>query len=134
MNRKTSIKVACLHLILIAVFITLALPSSEQSRAQSMNNRRKFYDIAELIKIIETARDAGMSDEDLKNLKLQDGDQEINVMDYIAELERLKKIEDQKLKEFLSKKFLTVNDVFRELIVREPETIQKLREELVSER
>lgn len=96
--------------------------------------RRTFYNIAELIKIIEKARKAGFSDEDLKKLELRDGDRKINVIDYIEEFERIKKSQDRQLQIFLKKKFLTVKDIFNELVNSEPEVIKKLREELVSER
>lgn len=96
--------------------------------------RRKYYSVEELIVLIERAREAGVSEENLKKLEIRDGDKEINVFDYIAK-EKMEKLQkDKNLKELLSKKFLTVNDIYSELIKSEPEIIQKLREELVSER
>jgi len=96
--------------------------------------RRKFYSIAELIRLIERARESGMSEEDLRKLELRDGDQQINVLDYIEKekLGQLKK--DKKMKDLLEKKFLTINDIYNELIKQEPGVIEQLREELVSER
>jgi len=117
------------------LFLLFLLLTSTAFSVEPVNQgRRKFYDIAELIKLIERAREAGMSDEDLAKLEIRDGDKVINVMEYKAEFERLEKLKDERLRKFLSKKFLTVNDIFKELIVSEPETIKKLREELVSER
>ena len=110
------------------------LPIADISAQSENSGRRKFYNIAELVKIIETARKAGFSDEDLKKLELRDGDQMINIMDYMEELERIRKLKDKRLQEFLSKRFLTVKDIYNELIATEPDVIKKLREELVSER
>ena len=104
------------------------------SQEQSYEARRQFYTLEKLIKLIEQARDAGMSDEDLKKMELQDGDRKINILEYMAELERLRALKDKELEEFLSKKFLTINDIFNELIVSEPKVIKKLREKLVSDR
>ncbi|MBT4090829.1 MAG: hypothetical protein HN580_04700 [Deltaproteobacteria bacterium] len=104
------------------------------SQEQSYEARRQFYTLEKLIKLIEQARDAGMSDEDLKKMELQDGDRKINILEYMAELERLRAMKDKELEEFLSKKFLTINDIFNELIVSEPKVIKKLREKLVSDR
>lgn len=75
-----------------------------------------------------------MSDEDLKKMELQDGDRKINILEYMAELERLRALKDKELEEFLNKKFLTINDIFNELIMSEPKVIKKLREKLVSDR
>ncbi len=102
--------------------------------AQSGFDRRQFYDIIELTKIIEKARDAGFSEEQIARLELRDGDTTINVKDYLDEIKRRKLLRDKKLKEFLSKNFLTVRDIFKELLVLEPDKLAKLREELVSDR
>lgn len=119
--------------ILMLCFLTFFIGTIA---AQDFANtsRDKYYKIEELIKLIERAREAGMSEEDLKSLEIRDGDKEINVLDYIEQekLERLKK--EAALKALLEKNFLTVNDIYKELIKTEPEVIQQLREELVSER
>lgn len=96
--------------------------------------RRKYYNIEALIDLIEKAREAGMSDEELKKLEIRDGDREINVWEYIEREKLARMKEDAMLRELLSKKFLTVNDIYNELIKTEPRVIKKLREELVSER
>ena len=122
------------------IFISLTgllfsiFPLTDASAQSENSGRRKFYDIAELVKIIERARKAGFSDEDLKKLELRDGDRLINIMDYMEELERIRQMKDKRLQEFLNKRFLTVKDIYNELIATEPEVIKKLREELVSER
>lgn len=124
----------------LVIFISLVgllftfLPDADTSAQSENSDRRKFYNIAELVKIIERARKAGFSDEDLKKLELRDGDQMINIMDYMEDLERLRKLKDKRLQEFLNKRFLTVKDIYNELVATEPEVIKKLREELVSER
>jgi DNA-binding transcriptional MerR regulator len=96
--------------------------------------RRQFYDLVELTKIIQRARDAGFSEEELKNLELKDAGTTINVYDYMNEILARQRIEDEKLKDFLSKRFLTVGDVYQEMVNLEPDELTKLREELVSER
>jgi hypothetical protein len=124
------------HLTALCLLIlSCSLVSSASfSQERSYEARRQFYSMERLIKIIEQARDAGMSDEDLKTMELQDGDRKINILEYMAELERLRALKDKELEDFLSKKFLTINDIFNELIVSEPTVIKKLREELVSDR
>ncbi|NQU64500.1 MAG: hypothetical protein HQ517_09490 [SAR324 cluster bacterium] len=121
--------------IFCLLFFTCSLiPSAGFSQERSYEARRQFYTLEKLIKLIDQAREAGMSDEDLKKMELQDGDRRINILEYMAELERLKEMKDKELEEFLNKKFLTINDIFNELIVSEPKVIKKLREKLVSDR
>lgn len=159
--KKKSIIIAILSAGLILCAFTPRLIFNK-TYAQAYINRKQFLDIDELTKLIKKAKEVGMSDEDLRNITIPydeteisdfiktakeagisdtdlkriipEGKREIVVIEYINLIERLTKLKEEKLKEFLSKKFLTVNDVFKELVVNEPETIQKLREELVSER
>jgi len=118
----------------LSFFVFSVTSSPTHAQEQSPQARKQFYKLNELIKIIDQAREAGMSDEDLKNLELDDGGRKINILEYMAELERLKALKDKELEDFLSKKFLTINDIFNELIVSEPKVIKKLREKLVSDR
>ncbi len=121
--------------ILSILLVAFLIATSFLYAQESINTgRRKFYNVEELIRLIEQAREAGMSEEELRNLEIIDGDQEINVMEYIEQKRLARLLKDKKLKELLSKNFLTVNDIYRELIKTEPEVIKKLREELVSER
>jgi hypothetical protein len=123
-----------MKVILITCLIALVLPVYIPAQEAGTAVRNKYYSVEELIQLIERARDAGISDENLQKLEIRDGNQEINVLDYIEQekLDQLKK--DKLLTELLGKKFLTVNDIYKELIKMEPEVIEKLREELVSER
>ncbi len=126
---KSGIRKILIALIFLLLFTTVGLAQEEEN-----TGRRKFYCITELIRLIERARESGMSEEDLRKLELRDGDTQINVLDYI-EKEKLKQLKkDKKLKELLEKKFLTVNDIYSELIKQEPGVIEQLREELVSDR
>jgi hypothetical protein len=120
-----------LSILLIALLLAGPLLFAQDS---GNTGRRKFYNVEELIRLIEQAREAGMSEEDLQNMEIIDGDQEINVMEYIEKKRLARLLKNQRLKELLSKNFLTVNDIYKELIKTEPSVIQKLREELVSER
>lgn len=113
----------------LSLFVVFPLFSQQDN-----TGRRQFYDLVELTKIIQRARDAGFSEEELKNLELKEAGTTINVYDYMNEILARRRIEDEKLKAFLSKKFLTVGDVYQEMVDLEPDVLTKLREELVSER
>ncbi len=123
-----------MRIIIIVLIVTLVLTSTVFTQDLTNTGRRKYYSVEELIKLIQKAREAGLSEDSIRNMEIRDGDKEINLLDYIEQekLDRLKS--NEYLKELLSKNFLTVNDIYRELIKTEPEVIQRLREELVSER
>ena len=115
----------------ISIISFIALPLFSQ---QNNTGSRQFYDLVELTKLIQRARDAGFSEEELKNLEIKESGRTINVNDYMNEILARRKIADEKLKAFLSKRFLTVGDVYHEMVNLEPDILTKLREELVSER
>lgn len=120
---------------LCLIILTCSLVSSAGiSQERSYEARRQFYVVENLIKMIEQARDAGMSDEDIQKMTIPVDGRDKSIVDYIAELEHLRALKDKELEDFLSKKFLTINDIFNELIVSEPNVIKKLREKLVSDR
>jgi len=119
--------------ITVVVTIGLFLMMFAFTAPAQNTGRRQFYDIVELTKLITRAREAGFSDDELKKMQLMDGDTVINVNDYVNSIIEKKLIEDEKLKLFLSKKFLTIRDVYTELVNLEPEVLIKLREDLVSD-
>lgn len=121
------------RLIVIGTLL-LILPFLALSQSNYDSGRGKYYKVEELIELIDRAREAGISDEELEQLEIRDGDKQINVFDYIKEKELTRLNKEKRLKQLLSKKYLTVNDIYSELIKSEPEVIQQLREELVSER
>ena len=116
------------------IFLLLLLPLSlwaEQAPRQI--NREQFLEVNNLLKMIQRMRDAGFTDEQIQQLDIKDGGRKINVMAYIEELRQKKEGRDAKVQAFLNKNFLTVKDLFDELSTLEPETLAKLRDELVGE-
>ena len=65
-------------------------------------------------------------------MQIKDGDKVINVMDYIRKIENKRIFEQKQLEEFRNRKFLTVQDIYGELIKLEPDALTRLREELTS--
>lgn len=96
-------------------------------------NREQFLEVNNLLKMIQRMRDAGFTDEQIQQLDIKEGGRKINVMAYIEELRKTKEGRDAKVQAFLNKNFLTVKDLFDELSTLEPETLAKLRDELVGE-
>ena len=118
--------------IIIALFLCFStLPAQAQT---VKSNRNQFYSVVELTRLIQRAKEAGFSDDEIANLQIKDGDQVINVKEYIERIENKKIFKQQQLEAFKKKKFLTINDIYTELVKLEPDVLTRLREELVSER
>ena len=115
------------------IFSIIMLSLLMVSFAIAQEGRREmYYDMVELSKLIEISREAGFSDEQLRRMEIRDGDRTINIAEYLRKIERKKTIKDEAVKEFLKKKFLTVQDIYNEMLKLEPTTLIKVREELVS--
>lgn len=114
------------------MLLVLALPLAAQQEIR--DDREQFRDIDALIKLIEKGRENGLSDEEISQLELTETNgEQVNVMEYIEAFRRKKRLKDQKIQAFLEKRFLTVTDIFDELVNMEPNELEKLREDLTSE-
>ena len=96
-------------------------------------SRTQFTDEKNLEKFFQRAEDAGLTEEDLAKLDLKFASHKMNVSQYLREIKKRRRIKDEKLQEFMSKNFLTVQDVYKELSTVEPETLAGLRDALVGE-
>jgi len=119
---------AILMLVITSLLFATPLFAKEPSLAQ----RVQFKNIDSLIGLIEKARDAGLSDEEIKKLQLNLETGDVSALEYIEAFKRSKQLKDQKVKDFLAKRFLTVGDIFREMVDMEPKRLETLREELIS--
>ena len=119
-------KTLLLWILMVSFGLTLA--------GEEADPREYYKEPKAIAKLIDRAKEAGISGEALKNLELREqGGEMINLMQYIEEFESKKRLKELALKEFLDKRFLTVNDIFQELVNHEQVQLIKLREELVSE-
>ena len=96
-------------------------------------NRKQFTQEQNLEKFFQRASDAGLTEEDLKSLDLKFASHKMNVSQYLSEIKERRRIKDEKLRAFMSKNFLTVQDVYKELSTVEPQTLAGLRDALVGE-
>ena len=127
--------ISIILLFSLALFLFLHAPTQELSAQSEELDCQEFYDITQAEKIVERAKKAGFTNEERREMiDLRVGDQKIDVFEYKERLQRCSKQKDQRLKEFLSKRFLTIKDIYNELSTVERKVIKKIREELVSER
>ncbi|MDX2469796.1 MAG: hypothetical protein QNL04_04350 [SAR324 cluster bacterium] len=114
--------------------LLLALVGTSLMAQDPINeNRKQFAQEQNLEKFFQRATDAGLTEEDLKSLDLKFASHKMNVSQYLSEIKERRRIKDAKLRAFMSKNFLTVQDVYKELSTVEPQTLAGLRDALVGE-
>lgn len=90
-----------------------------------------FRNVVELRRLMEVAREAGFSDEEMREITIEDNEGNIvNVWKYLEEIERKKRLEAEKRKAQEEKIYLTVQDVFTELKKDEPADLTRLRDKI----
>ncbi len=89
------------------------------------------YDLDELRRLLEIARESGFSDEEVKKITVEDeSGNVINAWEYLQALERKRREEEARLAEIRSRVYLTPKDVHKELDSSQPEDLTDLRGKL----
>jgi DNA segregation ATPase FtsK/SpoIIIE-like protein len=119
--------VAVLAFGFLGLMLGSALPVSSQTRP----NKPARPPIQELLTLIEAARQAGLTEDQIRQLTLIDEEgNSINAWDYLqGQLEAKRKQEAFELEQ-RTKVYLTVRDVFADLRKRESQDLDQLREQL----
>ncbi len=117
--------------------------------------RKGFYDVVELRRLLEVARESGFSEKELREITIEDNgefikaarkagfsakelsmmtvegnEKKLNVWGYLQVLEIRKKLADDRLKAQRTKVYLTVQDLFADMKKKDPEDLTKLRDKL----
>ncbi len=92
-----------------------------------------FYDVEELRRLLEVAREAGFSEQELREITIEDEGKVINVWQYLQELERKKREAAARLKAQQEKVYLTVQEQLEELKKDDPEDLTRLRDKIPTE-
>jgi len=115
------------------LFSTLVFGIFKPSYAEELNSgRRQFYNVVELIKLIEIAREAGYSEEEIESLTIKDENKALNAMKYIQQELKEKKTKNLEFKKLLSKKYLTIQDILNDLLALEPKALSSFRDNLLT--
>ena len=111
----------------LGLMLGSALPASSQTRPNKPNRPP----VQELMSLIESARQAGLTEDQIRQLTLIDEEgNSINAWDYLqSELEARRKQEALE-REQRTKVYLTVRDVFADLRKNETQDLNMLREQL----
>ncbi len=91
------------------------------------------YDLDELRRMLELAREAGFSEEQVRNITVEDEEgNTINAFKVIEEIERCHREEEARLAAERAKVYLTPQDVFQELDGGQKKDLRHLRDKLFS--
>lgn len=109
----------------------LMLGSAVTVSSQTRSSKAPHPPVQELLQLIEAARQAGLTEDQIRQLTLQDEEgNSINAWDYLqAQLEQKRKQEALEREE-RTKVYLTVRDVFADLRKGEAADLNQLREQL----
>jgi DNA-binding transcriptional MerR regulator len=110
-----------------------AQPAQGPAPAKGVTESREgFYDIEQLERLFRVAREAGFSEEELKQITIEDEQgRTVNAWDYLEEVKRRRTVKDRSAQERLQKIYLTVQDVLADLRRREKEDLKELRDKSV---
>ncbi len=91
------------------------------------------YDLDELRRMLELAREAGFSEEQVRNITVEDEEgTTINAFKVIEDIERCRREEDERLAAERARVYLTPQDIFKELDVGQKKDLKDLREKMFS--
>ncbi len=109
----------------------LAAAGASSGAAQAQEEKREgFYNVEELKRLLEVARESGFTEKELREITVEDGDKVINVWDFLKEYERKKRERAARLKAQKEKVYLTVQDVVEDLEKEQPKDLSRLRDKI----
>ncbi len=109
----------------------LAAAGASPGAAYAQEEKREgFYNVEELKRLLEVARESGFTEKELREITVEDGDKVINVWDFLKEYERKKRERAARLKAQKEKVYLTVQDVVEDLEKEQPKDLSRLRDKI----
>lgn len=90
------------------------------------------YDIEELKRLIDAARESGFTEEQIREITVEDEDGNvINAWEFLQEHERRRRAEAERIAAERARVYLTPHDVISELDANQPGDINSLREKML---
>ncbi len=109
----------------------LAAAGASPGAAHAQEEKREgFYNVEELKRLLEVARESGFTEKELREITVEDGDKVINVWEFLKEHERKKRERAARLKAQEEKVYLTVQDVVEDLEKEQPKDLSRLRDKI----
>jgi hypothetical protein len=112
-----------------------AVPREQQALTPAAvlpDSQEGFYDIEQLERLFQIARESGFTEDDVREITIEDEEGNIvNAWDYLQEIKRRRAMQDQADQEKLHRLYITVQDILADLRKRERADLRKLRESTV---
>ena len=115
---------------LVSTILVVSLLTFSGAMAQEADTEG-FYDIEELERLIQIARESGFSQEEIAEITIEDNGKVINALEYLEAQKIKRRLADEKAREKAAKKYLTIQDILRELAKDTQGDIDQLRDESV---
>lgn len=90
-----------------------------------------FYDIDELERLIEVARESGFTQEDIEKITIQDEGREINAWEFLQKMKRMRALEREKARAQSTKIYLTIQGILADLAADKKDDLSTLRDESI---
>ena len=90
-----------------------------------------FYDIDELERLIEVARESGFTQEDIEEITIEDEGREINAWEFLQEMKRKQALEREKARAQSTKIYLTIQGILADLAEEKQDDLSTLRDESI---
>jgi hypothetical protein len=111
------------------------LPLSQQPLTPAAllpESQEGFYDVEELERLFRIAREAGFTEDEIRNIRIEDEEgRTVNAWDYLQEIKRRRAVKDKAEAERLHRLYITVQDIIADLQRRERDDLKKLREQTI---
>jgi hypothetical protein len=108
------------------------LPRAPVSPQALPESGEGFYDIDQLERLFQIARDSGFTEQEIREITIEDElGNAVNAWDYLQEVKRRRSMRDKADQEKLTKIYLTVQDILADLGRREKDDLRKLRDQSV---
>ncbi len=116
-------------------------PPSAESKAPAVGDKvakgddkvpEGLLDLQELIRLIEIARESGFTEDEIKEITIEDHGRVIKALEYYNKVMEQRAQREKALKDRENRVYLTVDDILKELAAKEPADLKKLRDDLVT--
>ena len=118
--------------LLLSAVLLSGFGASQVLAQQAEDMIAGVYNINELRRLLEIAEESGFTEEQMRNITVEDEKgTTINAWAFIRNYEKKKKEEEARLAAERAKKYLTPNDIMKELDGKQPKDIENMRDNLL---
>jgi len=89
----------------------------------------KFVNVAELKRLLEVAREAGFTEDEIGKITIEREGKVINVLEFLKAWEQKQKDMKARERAYVDTDYLTAQDIFSELNKTQPKDLSKLRDQ-----